>query len=384
MNKTPLGINVLEASQQRIKWVFDNFRQIYLCFSGGKDSTVMLHLVLEEVKKREQKIGVLFIDLEAQYQLTIVHVKNCLELYQDYIEQYWVCLPLNLRNSVSVYQPQWICWNPLEKYKWVRQIPRQTISSIGYFDFFKANMEFEDFAIEFGEWYARVNKTVCLVGVRTDESLNRLRAIAASKATCQQWMTQVSKNVYNVYPLYDWKTEDIWIYHAKNFDKPYNKLYEYMRKAGLSIHQARICQPYGDDQKRGLWLFHIIEPETWAKIIMRVCGTNSGALFSYESGNISGYNRISKPVGHTWQSFAKLLVYSMPEKTKYHYRQRINQYIKKWNFRDYQDGIPEQVNLKLEQKGKIPSWRQVCKVILNNDYWCKGLGFQQEYVKYQN
>ena len=85
MNKTPLGINVLEASQQRIKWVFDNFRQIYLCFSGGKDSTVMLHLVLEEVKKREQKIGVLFIDLEAQYQLTIVHVKNCLELYQDYI-----------------------------------------------------------------------------------------------------------------------------------------------------------------------------------------------------------------------------------------------------------------------------------------------------------
>ena len=33
-----------------------------------------------------------------------------------------------------------------------------------------------------------------------------------------------------------------------------------MAMAGLTVHQMRICQPYGDDQRRGLWLFHLIEP----------------------------------------------------------------------------------------------------------------------------
>ena len=77
------------------------------------------------------------------------------------------------------------------------------------------------------------------------------------------------KSLWNVYPIYDWKTEDIWIYHAKT-NKLYNHLYDRMHQAGLSIHQQRICQPYGDDQRKGLWLFHIIEPETWSRIVARV------------------------------------------------------------------------------------------------------------------
>ena len=74
-----------------------------------------------------------------------------------------------------------------------------------------------------------------------------------------------------------------------------------MHKAGLSISQQRICQPYGDDQRRGLWLFHIIEPETWAKVVTRVNGANSGALYVNESGAINGYNKITLPKGHTWE-----------------------------------------------------------------------------------
>ena len=40
-----LGKNVLEAAQERIKWIFDTFEQISLSFSGGKDSTVLFHPV---------------------------------------------------------------------------------------------------------------------------------------------------------------------------------------------------------------------------------------------------------------------------------------------------------------------------------------------------
>jgi predicted phosphoadenosine phosphosulfate sulfurtransferase len=38
--------------------------------------------------------------------------------------------------------------------------------------------------------------------------------------------------------------------------------------------------------------------------------------------------------------------------------------------------IPDQADWKKEQKGEIPSWRQIAKTLLRNDYWCRNLGFQ--------
>lgn len=81
--------NVLEEARLRITMAFDHFEKIYISFSGGKDSTTMLHLTMEEAIKRKRKVGVLFIDLEAQYKTTIAHVQKCFDNYQDYIEPYW-------------------------------------------------------------------------------------------------------------------------------------------------------------------------------------------------------------------------------------------------------------------------------------------------------
>ena len=58
--------SVLQASKERISNIFDNFEKYYISFSGGKDSTVMTHLVMEEAIKRGKKVGLLIIDLEAQ------------------------------------------------------------------------------------------------------------------------------------------------------------------------------------------------------------------------------------------------------------------------------------------------------------------------------
>ena len=184
------------------------------------------------------------------------------------------------------------------------------------------------------------------------------------------------EGLYNVYPIYDWKTQDIWIYNAK-YQKPYNHLYDLMYQAGLTIHQMRICQPYGDDQRKGLWLFHVIEPDTWAKVVARVNGANQGALYARESGDILGRIKISKPDGHTWESFAKLLLESMPPKTKEHYENKIAVFIKWWQERGYPKGIPDEADAKLEAEKKVPSWKRICKALLRNDYWCKGLSFSQ-------
>lgn len=389
MPKLRLNISTYEASLDRIQYTLDNFERVYLSFSAGKDSTVMLHLVADECIKRNIKIGVLIVDLEGQYKMTIEHLEACISQYKDVIEPYWVCLPIHLRNAVSVYEPFWMCWDESQKENWIRKLPNQAINDVNYFPFFRIGMEFEEFVPEFGEWYSQGKTTACLVGIRADESLNRYRTIASNtKITfnSKQWTTKVTENVFNVYPIYDWTTEDIWIYHFKNPGKRYNQLYELMHKAGLSIHQQRICQPYGDDQRRGLWLFHLIEPETWSKVVARVNGANSGALYINESGAITGYNDIKKPKNHTWKSFSLLFLNSLPERTQQHYLNKIYTFEKWWKERGYDAGIPDEAPKLLEAKKLAPSWRRVCKSLLRNDFWCKGLGFTQHktdaYKKY--
>lgn len=389
MPKQYLNKNVLQASEERISLIFDKFQKVIVSFSGGKDSTVMLHLVMDEAIKRNRKVAVMFIDLEGQYDYTIDHINRCFDIYKENIEPYWICLPIHLRNAVSMYETHWLSWDKDKKEAWVKEPPKIAITDESFFPFFHKGMEFEEFDVLFAEWYAQGEKTAVLVGIRSDESLNRFRTIANRKKETFEglmWTTKISDLVYNAYPIYDWKTKDDWIYVAKNPERSYNHLYDIMYQAGLNISQMRICQPYGDDQRRGLWLFHLIEPETWARIVARVNGANSGALYINETGNINGYRRISKPPQHTWQSFARLLLNSLPPKTKEHFENKIYLYLGWWKKRGYPEGILDFADYSMETAKEVPSWRRVCKALLRNDYWCKGIGFSQHksegYLKY--
>ena len=123
MLKEPIGKDVLTAARERIAWTFDRFPRLYLSFSAGKDSTVMLHLVADEARKRGRKFGLLIVDLEGQYKVTMEHAETCVEMYRDCTELYWICLPIHLRNAVSVYEPFWLCWDPSVRESWIRQPP---------------------------------------------------------------------------------------------------------------------------------------------------------------------------------------------------------------------------------------------------------------------
>jgi predicted phosphoadenosine phosphosulfate sulfurtransferase len=369
--------NVLEASKKRISKIFDEFEKLYISFSGGKDSTVMLHLVMEEAIKRNRKVGVLIIDLEAQYSDTITHINKCVKLYKDNIELFWVCVPLLLRNAVTNFEPRWVCWDKEKKYLWVREMPEQATTEKDL-PFFIPKMEFEEFMVLFGNWYSKGEKTGAFIGIRADESLHRYCAIATWDKKDRQykdfiWTTKIIRSVYNIYPIYDWKTEDIWRYHSKNENKPHNEIYDKMYKAGVKLSQQRLCQPYGDDQKKGLWLYHILEPQTWYKLIARVNGANSGAIYIQESGNMTGYNKIYKPENHSWKSYCNFLLATMPKKTREHYYVRFKKFLRSWIDRGY-NKIPDEAPEELESKCWAPSWRRLCKVLLRNDYWCKSLG----------
>lgn len=66
MEKLPLGINVFEAAMERIGIIHDLFDEIFIMFSGGKDSLVCLKL-FELYRLRhgiKDKLNVVFLDEE--------------------------------------------------------------------------------------------------------------------------------------------------------------------------------------------------------------------------------------------------------------------------------------------------------------------------------
>ncbi len=385
--KRMLGIDVLQATKKRIAETFDDFEYIYLSFSGGKDSTVMLHLVMEEAIKRNRKIGLFFVDWECQFTITIDHIRAMYDLYKDHIDPYWITLPLMTDNSCSMYEPVWKCWDENKKELWVREPEKGSIIDPEYFPFYYKDMTFEEFTPLFAQWYCKGERCANFVGIRTGESLNRWRTVARD---IDRWEGRMytaridgQDNLWSIYPIYDWQTEDIWAYQGKS-GKPYNKLYDLMAKAGLTIHQMRIDEPFGDTSRTGLWLYQIIEPKMWAKIVSRVAGANTVNEYGKRRGNILGNHTINLPEGHTWESFAKYLLSTMPPKLSEHYKNKIAKYIKWYLDRQYPDGIPDDVPIEIFNEE--PSWKRVCKALLKNDYWCRTLGFSitksSNYTKY--
>lgn len=379
MRKRYLGTDVLQAARSRIEWVFDTFPKIYLSFSGGKDSTLMMHLVAEEARRRHQKIGCMFIDWEAQFTATIDHVQVMYDMYRDCLDPYWITLPMLTVNSVSNYEPEWISWEHGKEELWVRARPDHSISDESQFPFYYYPMTFEEFVPAFGNWYADGELCAAFVGIRTRESLNRWRSVMGGKKTCydgRQYTTRYSDTLYNAYPIYDWSASDIWGYHGKNPDKPYSRLYDLMHMSGVPMHSMRVCEPFGTEARQGLHLYHAIEPETWSKLVSRVSGANTGAMYgeSRKSKGVFGVDAIVLKDGDTYQQLAYRLLDSLPTKTADHYKNKIAVYLRYLQTHGYPEGIPDTAHGDTGSQD-IPSWRRICKVIMRGDYWCRGLSF---------
>jgi len=394
MPKIYTNKNVLEAAIERFNMVFNEFDNVYLSVSGGKDSSVMMQLAARVARKLNKKFGMLYIDLEAQYKATINHIEELIEDNKDVLDEiYWICLPISLRNAVSVIQPKWICWDKDDKHKWVRDMPKYdyVINEDNCpFDWFYKGMEFEDFIIYFAEWFNQKHGGITAAGIaiRSDESLNRFRTIINNRKITYKdynWTTKVRigqekwLNVYNFYPLYDWRTEDIWGAVAK-LDLKFNEIYELMYKNGVSIHEQRLCQPYGDDQRSGLDQFKALEPKTWEKVLNRVHGVNFGNIYARTS--LLGDIKSEKPEHMTWQQYAVFLLETIglyaPELRDHYYR-KIRRFLD-WHIEKEGytlETIQDEGDRKLESDKKIPSWRRIARAIEKNDFWMSRLSFGQ-------
>lgn len=403
--------NVFDAAQERINYVFDEFEHVYVSFSSGKDSGALLNMCIDIARRRGRKFHAVFLDLEAWYKKSIEYVEKMFSENEDVLIPMWICLPMTSPNSLSYFEPTWVWWKPELESIWVRPMPQNKwVVNLqnNPFKWYVRDMTFEESVKHIGETIGGGEKTACLVGIRTDESLNRFRAIAADKAMYKgkRFSTQVSENVFNFYPIYDWDVEDIWTYFGKT-GKPYNKIYDLMYQAGVPIHKMRIDEPFGNEAKAGLAQFKVIEPETWGRLVNRVSGANFGNIYH---GSRIMRNDYKLPKNHTWKSFTELLLDTLPKEAADNYREKFTKFQKYWQevgcpvmddhlkvleekygdkientgayskrgagdkvvvkFKETLDEMPE-----LESKDDFPTWRRMAMCIIKNDFLCKSLSF---------
>jgi len=383
--KLYLNINVLEAAQARIRLVFDHFETVVVSFSGGKDSTVLLELARREAGRRGRSIYVLFVDPEAQYRETIQHIERSI-LHDPVLIPIWVCVPLLWRNGLSVFQPHWRSWDPDEKAHWVRPMPTHdcVISDTDALPFYDPNFGIDEVVIELPKMLKGPDQTYAsLVGIRADESFHRYTAIKGRKRRIfyrtpdgrrVRWASLPDKRdntIVNFYPVYDWHVEDVWTYIGRE-RLPYNRIYDLLYLSGVPLHQQRICQPYGDEQRRGLDQWARIEPETWAAALDRVAGVNMGAKYARQK--MLGYSGgVGLPAGHTWKSYTFFLLSTLPitvrEKHLANFAIALEWYMKE-RYYDNLEEIPDDDTPIPNPSGfNIPSWRKMCLAILKNDFW---------------
>ncbi len=405
------GLNVYDAAMERFDFIFKNFPRIYLSFSGGKDSGVMLNMALRYMRERgiTKKIGVMILDNEANYEVSLSFMRSILEKNLDLLDVYWCCLPITLPCTVSQYAVDWQCWGEADKERWIRPMPSQpyVVNIQNHkLDFFREDMSYDEFWDKFGDWYAQGERCACLIGIRTHESLNRFRAIMnADKETLhgRMWTKKNTDFVYNCYPLFDWRTEDIWTANAK-FDWEYNGLYDIFYKAGVPVHKMRVASPFMSESKSSLGMYRVIDPHTWARLCARVHGANFIATY----GKQLGYRSFKLPPGHTWKSFTKFLLSTLPREVAENFKQRFVQSFKVWGrtgrgLRSETIDELRELGVKFSLNGKtahgskmldrvvikrfpddlddlscsngtVASWKRFAITVLKNDHTCKYMG----------
>jgi predicted phosphoadenosine phosphosulfate sulfurtransferase len=363
--------NVADAAAERIAYIFDEFENIIVSVSGGKDSTVLCWLALQEAHRRGRKIGVFFIDEEVVYQSTVEQVEWLMNLYPENTNRLWLQFPFRLTNATSVAEGQLICWEEGKHQIWMRsKLPysiqhkpwpreaetvRDKNKGFGFYDVI------ENFQRN------RAN-TAFLVGLRAVESMNRWRAVSKNPGykDCY-WATKCGgKGSASFYPLYDWNFSDIWKFIYDNGIR-YSKIYDYQFKKGFGIQEIRVSSLIHEKSFKSLVELPEFEPKTYDRLLKRIKGIQVGHLYGKDR-KLLRCQSLPKNFKN-WRAYRDFLLDTYPDADKkYIFEKRYaryldNNYVARQECRqlilnDYENNLPVD-NAPDPRELTIEKWRNL-------------------------
>lgn len=343
-SKQDTGRDVYSLALERIERIYSLFDTVVVMFSGGKDSTAVLNLTIETARKLNRlPVKVIFWDEEAISYEVEEYVRRTAA--RPEIDLSWYCVPIKHRNACSKESPYWLTWNPDEADLWVRPLPPEAITSIPGYDFRTHPLSIPDLSSIVLD-NPGLGRVCQVLGIRAQESLTRMRAVTrrtfdnyiVEVAAGSSWGQIQAKTVtplYKAYPIYDWRTEDVWTAPARcGWD--YCEAYDLMEMAGIAPFNQRLAPPFGEQPYRLLWMWKECFPAIWDRMCYRVPGAAAAALYSTTELYHAG--RRQKPPHLSWEQFVLQLIDSHSPEIRPLVAKRVRDEIKR-HFRATTDPI---------------------------------------------
>ena len=94
--------------------LFDEFENVVIGMSGGKDSTVVFNLALQVAREKNRlPLAVMWVDQEAEWQGTVDFVTKVMT--NKDVKPYWFQMPMVITNNASSFHRYNYCWNEEDK-----------------------------------------------------------------------------------------------------------------------------------------------------------------------------------------------------------------------------------------------------------------------------
>jgi predicted phosphoadenosine phosphosulfate sulfurtransferase len=261
----------LEAARERISFIFDEFKEISVSISSGKDSTVLFYLCIQEAIKRNRKITAFFLDQEAEYQSSIDLIR--LMMKHPNVVPKWYQIPIYMTNSTSSTDYFLYAWGDGEE--WIREKDDMAIKCI--------EEDYPKRFYEFFNWIEKKNSNCAyLIGLRADEGITRFRAVTKYAGyNGLKWST-VNNGVKKFYPIYDWTVYDVWKF-IYDYNLPYNKIYDLMFIGNYSIYSGmRVSNLIHEKSYKCLVDLPKFEPDTYDRLCRRISGIATASRYASE------------------------------------------------------------------------------------------------------
>lgn len=355
-----LDQDVYTLAKERMRKAYKLVDHVGVSFSAGKDSMATLEVAIEVAEELDRlPVHVIFFDEEIILPDTHDYADRTRKRKE--VEMDWYCLPFEFSNICSFKEPRWISWDPKYEEVWFRKLPKWAITREDLTTKLRNYHNYEMNGIAFPP--ERFGTVGCALGTRAEESMRRRQNV--SRKEHDNYITLDTEkysqgNVYKIFPVYDWRVEDIWT-AVKLFGWDYNHAYDKMGKKGINPREQRIAPLFGDGLA-GVENLRELYPHLWGELTQRIPGSASAML--YAKSKLYAYKGvIEKPEGYSWMEWVKEYISRYPVEVRNELiddvKQRLRLHYKKCGEPIPEDGSKHPITEE--------SWPQIMKLIMRQN-----------------